>query len=187
MTTPDPERWLDQHGDALYAFAMLRLHNAANAEDMVQETLLAALGAAERFDGGSSERTWLVGIMKHKIYDLLRKHGREQALDDGNDADDWAGKFDSTGHWATAPSAWGDPARLTENAALAAAMQACIGHLPERLRAAFVMREIDGAETSEVIELLGISSANNLWVMLSRAREKLRECIDRNWYAGATQ
>ena len=75
----DPEQWLDQHGDALYAFALLRVQQPAVAEDLVQDTLLAAFSGRERFGGGAQERTWLIGILKHKIIDHLRKSGREES------------------------------------------------------------------------------------------------------------
>ncbi len=177
-----PEHWLDQHGDALYAFALLRVRQPATAEDLVQETLLAALSAQQRFEARASRRTWLIGILKNKIVDHLRRAGREQALPDDDDGEDvFADRFDATGHWRVAPADWGDPAALAENRALGAALAECIGHLPDKLRRPFVLREIDGMDSAEVIALLGISSAGNLWVMLSRARERVRECLQRNW------
>ncbi|MEQ8231814.1 MAG: sigma-70 family RNA polymerase sigma factor [Gammaproteobacteria bacterium] len=184
----DPEQWLDLHGDALYAFAMLRVRNQAVAEDLVQETLLAALGAAHDFAGRANARTWLVGILKHKIIDHLRKAGREtreyteeeMPLSDAQ----WSEKFDHTGHWIEPPRDWGDPAAVAENRALGAALEACIERLPEKARTLFVLREIDGLGTDELLATLGISSANNLWVMLSRARERLRTCLEQTWFGG---
>ncbi|MEQ8662463.1 MAG: sigma-70 family RNA polymerase sigma factor, partial [Gammaproteobacteria bacterium] len=184
-----PELWLDMHGDALYAFAMLRVRHAATAEDLVQETLLAALDAHARFDGRASVRTWLIGILKHKVIDHLRKHGREIGADlDGllrAEQAAWEAKFDPTGHWLERPHNWGDPAAIAENGALGAALEACIERLPEKARMLFVLREIDGLTTAELLEMLGISSAGNLWVMLSRARERLRACLEQGWFAGA--
>ena len=74
---PDPEPWLEKHGDYLYGYAMLRVRDAAVAEDLVQETLLAALEGFASFGGRSSERTWLVGILKHKLIDHFRRVSRE--------------------------------------------------------------------------------------------------------------
>ncbi|MCB1749303.1 MAG: sigma-70 family RNA polymerase sigma factor [Gammaproteobacteria bacterium] len=183
--TADPEAWLDSHGDALYAFAMMRVRNAAVAEDLVQETLLAALGALAGFDGRSSERTWLIGILKHKLIDHLRRAGREQTADTTSDDEAvWNARFDHTGHWAEPPRDWGDPARIAENDGLRQALAGCIARLPERQRLLFVLREVDGLDTDELLDTLGISSANNLWVMLSRARAALRECIERTWGGG---
>ena len=79
---PDPERWVDQYGDYLFRFALSRLPDSAVAEDLVQETFLAALHARENFKGRSSVTTWLTGILKHKIIDHFRKESREQPVED---------------------------------------------------------------------------------------------------------
>ncbi|NIR14014.1 MAG: hypothetical protein GWN86_08695, partial [Desulfobacterales bacterium] len=71
--TLDPEAWVDQYGDYLYRYAISRIHEPAVAEDLVQETLLAALQGKEGFKGRSSEKTWLTGILKYKIVDYIRK------------------------------------------------------------------------------------------------------------------
>lgn len=177
-----PERWLDDHGDALFGYAMLRVRDAALAEDLVQETLLAALSARGGFKAEAEPRTWLIGILKNKLVDHLRKWGREESFDATLiDDDTWSGKFDHTGHWQQPPAHWQEPAFIAENAELGAIMTTCIEHLPEKYRAVFVLREVDGVPTEELLALLGISSANNLWVMLSRARERLRACVERAW------
>ena len=77
-----PELWLQDHGEALYAFAMMRVHNSAAAEDILQETLIAGIQGAANFKQGSSVRTWLISIMKNKIIDLLRKTSREAPLEE---------------------------------------------------------------------------------------------------------
>lgn len=178
----DPESWLDLHGDAMFAFARLRVGDRSLAEDLVQDALLAAIGAAERFREDASERSWLIGILKHKIVDHLRRASRERTLGSVDADGEFDAQFDATGHWVEAPTAWRAPDRALENDQLGDALAACIERLPEKLRAAFVLREVDGLETAEVIETLDISSANNLWVMLSRARSRVRKCLDGNWF-----
>ncbi len=187
MTTSNsPEQWLDEHGDALYSYAMIRVHNPAAAEDLVQETLLAGVEGLATFKSGSSTRTWLISIMKNKIVDQIRKLHREESMDlDAIDEREWQTKFDPSGHWIVGPREWRDPAAVVENTALGEAMLKCIGELPEKLRTLIVMREIDGFKSDDLIDILGISSSNNLWVMLSRGREKLRSCLDRNWFKEA--
>src|ERR1051325_2552569 len=69
----DPSKWLDSHGDYLYRYALVRVRDAGVAEDLLHETLLAAVGAHKGHAGRSSERTWLVGIMKHKVIDYFRR------------------------------------------------------------------------------------------------------------------
>ena len=71
-----PETWVDQHGDALYRFALRRVTDPELADDLVQETFLEGLSARSSFTGGSSVRTWLTAILKHKIIDQYRRSGR---------------------------------------------------------------------------------------------------------------
>jgi len=182
VSTVDPVKWLDAHGDALFAYCLLRVRDRAAAEDLVQETLLAALQAADSFKGQSSERTWLIGILKHKILDHLRRSGRERPLDLGAyPGEDTAAYFDETGHWQAAPGDWGEPEKELEQEQFWKAFQDCLGRLPERLRVLYSMKEVDGMATEEVLEILNISTANNLWVMMSRARVHLRQCLETNW------
>ena len=180
----DPLQWLQEHGDALYGYGMLRVGNPSVAEDLVQETLLAALQGVDGFKGKSTERTWLTGILKHKVCDYLRKVGRELPLDEKIlEDEDTAAYFDETGHWKLRGSEWGDPQQSLENEQFHLTMQNCISRLPHRLRTLYTLREMDQMDTRELIETLNISSENNLWVMLSRARVHLRQCLEINWFA----
>lgn len=180
--THDPEQWLADHGDALYAYALTRVREPATAEDLVQDTLLAGWLAKGEFRGGATLRTWLIGILKNKIIDYLRKAGRETSLElQADDVEVLASSFDHTGHWLREPLEFRDPAAILENEALGRALLNCIQTLPDSLRRVFVLREVDGMETSEIVTALGISSVNNVWVMLSRARERMRECLEGPW------
>lgn len=170
-------RWLDEHGDAMYRYAMMRVRSSAAAEDLVQEALLAALGAQDRFDGNSSEQTWLIGILRHKILDYLRRlpHLEEsgQGLDD---------LFDHKGNWKVRTSSWGaNPHALAERAEFRAVLGQCLSKLPARIANAFWMREAEAADAQEVCRELGLSPAN-LWTMLHRARLRLRQCLTLNWF-----
>src|SRR3974390_2563609 len=78
----DPERWVEEHGDYLFKYALSRLRDPAKAEDVIQETFLAALKGAKDFQGRSSEKSWLVGILKNKICDSYRKASRETSFTD---------------------------------------------------------------------------------------------------------
>ena len=97
----DPVSWLNDHGDALYAFALLRVREPAIAEDLVHDTLLAALKSVINYKEQSSERTWLTGILKHKVLDHLRGTGREQPLTDDIELDEQSADawFDESGRW----------------------------------------------------------------------------------------
>lgn len=180
-----PENWVNEYGDALYSFALIRVRNPAVAEDLVQETFLAALKARETFAGQSSEKTWLTGILKHKIVDHLRRaHRHVQTEDIEKSADLNAEPFDESGHWNVGIDRWKDPSASLQQEEFWSALSLCISALPEHLADLFTLREIEEMDTEEVCETLGISTPNNMWVMLSRTRMKLRECMDKYWFNG---
>ena len=184
MVLSDPQNWPDLYGDFLYRFALLRTHEASVAEEMVQETFLAALQARNRFAGQSTERSWLIGIMKHKIVDHFRKVFREiptDELDRLSAEDDTDGTFDWDGHWRLdqrAPLDWPDnPAGILEQKQFWDVLKRCLGELPPRMAQVFTLREVDEASTEEICAMLGITPSN-LWVLLHRSRKHLRECLE---------
>ncbi len=176
----DPSRWLDDHGDYLYRFALARVGDHTAAEDLVQETLLAALRSADRFGGRARERTWLTSILKNKLIDRFRRQGRLPALGEVGTADDWLnGLYDGNGHWKAAPGRWGsDPAELLQRREFWDAFERCLAALPERLRGVLSQRLLDDVPAQEVCRKFGIS-APNLWTLLHRARMRLWHCLDR--------
>lgn len=180
----DPSQWVNRHGDALYRFALARLRNADLAENAVQETFVAALRARESFRGSSSERTWLIGILKRKVIDHFRKSARERPLGERDGGPDpHADLFDERGHWKTDLSDWGDkPDQAVQQGQFWRVLQACLDEIPERQARAFLLREVDGLEADELCKLLGVTETN-LWVILHRARGRLRRCLDENWFA----
>ena len=179
----DPEQWVDEYGDYLYRYALSRLRDASAAEDVVQETFLAAFKGAARFSGQSSEKTWLVGILKHKIVDFIRKASRERAYDDVTLAEDRVDDFfDRKGHWKAGPAEWTvNPRKAFEQREFWAVFEGCLGNLQDRLAAVFTLREIEGMSAEEICKELDITSTN-LWVMLYRARNKLKDCLQENWF-----
>ena len=190
---PDFAALVDEHGDYLFKYAMFRLRDSAAAEDAVQETFLAALKAYERFQGRGSERTWLVGILKHKITDHFRRITREAPIgeeqDEGSEHSEFFhGTGEWTGHWETdhAPSDWhATPAELLEQSDFFRVFNDCLSPLSQRTASAFTLREVDGLTSEEICEALGIT-VNNLWVMLHRARLHLRNCLEINWFKRET-
>ena len=193
---PDPSIWVDLHGDYLYRYATFRLRDQTQAEDVVQETFVAALQAYEAFAGRGSERTWLVGILKHKIADFFRRQSREGVVDnregEGFEHEElFMQEGEWVGHWVAAvqpqnahlgPSEWhANPEELVEQDEFWDVFKNCLSPLPDRIASAFTLREVDGLETEEICELLNIK-VNNLWVMLHRARTHLRRCLELNWF-----
>ncbi|KWR91313.1 sigma-70 family RNA polymerase sigma factor [Cupriavidus sp. IDO] len=173
----------------LLRFARLQLRDEALAEDTVSETLLAALEHPERFAGQSALRTYLIGILKHKIIDMMRSGKREVRLtlaadDDGDvqsEQDAFDALFTRNGHYQNQPSDWGDPDRTLERREFFEVLQVCVDRLPAKIARIFMMREWLELETEEICQDLQISTTN-AWVMLYRARMRLRECLELNWF-----
>lgn len=184
-STVEPADWLSVHGDVLFHYALARVRHEATAEDLVQDTLLAAIGSKHSFRGASSERTWLIGIMRHKILDHFRGLAREQKLwadlpnEGAIDAD-----FDEQGRWTATVGAWQSPETSLEQSEFWTVLFDCAGRLPEPLQAPFALRELDGIETDELAAIFR-TTRNNVWVMLSRARQQLRKCLEINWFGRA--
>jgi RNA polymerase sigma-70 factor (ECF subfamily) len=185
----DPGRWVDEHGDHLFRYAIVRLRDETVAEDCVQETLLSAIQSIASYSGKSTERTWLIGILKHKIIDHFRKHSREVPLDPSEaDLSEFDPLFERddefTDHWhdRLSPRIWRrSPDEALQENEFFGVLQNCMSKLPERVAAVFSMREMNGLDTDEICEILALSSSN-FWVMMHRARMALRRCIEINWF-----
>lgn len=200
MTEPEPsnadadtassnaETWLAEHGDALFAYAFRRLRDRDTAEDLVQETLLAALGAETRYTGAARRRTWLISILKHKVIDHLRRK-REIVASQSDPADEGEGGaslwFDQRGMWrhGERPDRWTpEPATLLEDAEFWTVFDQCLDGLPARQAEAFALRELEQCSSEEACNVLGVKPTN-LSVLLHRARSALRRCLEQRWFA----
>jgi RNA polymerase sigma-70 factor (ECF subfamily) len=178
--------WLNEHGDYLYRFALARLRDQHQAEDAVQETMLAAI-KSNSFEGESSARTWLTGILKHKIIDLQRKQIREQPISalvdlDASDTsmDDF---FDESGHWLDKSQTLEMPENALQQKQFLSILNACMDKLPAKLATIFMMRDVHETDNENICKELNIT-ATNAWVMLYRARMGLRKCLEIHWVAG---
>lgn len=180
---------LPTHRDALVRFARLQVRDAATAEDLVQATFLAAVQAIDGYRGESTLRTWLIGILRRKIIDHLRERAgdatpiADAAARAGFDSDDsfLDSLFAPTGHWATPPEDWGDPQRTLERDGFWAVFETCVQTVPGLAGRAFLLRELGGLEAEEICKDLGLSKSN-YWVLMHRARLRLRDCLDRRWF-----
>lgn len=182
------EQQVADHRSYLYKFARLQLRNDAWAEDAVSETMLAALAKPQAFEQRSQLKTWLVGILKHKVVDALRHHGREitgAGATDDEDTDplDYL-SFKTDGHFSEAPADWGNPEQQTQSRQFFEVLEACADKLPATQGRLFLMREWLELSSEEICKELNLTPTN-LYVQLHRARLRLRECLEMNWFRKA--
>jgi RNA polymerase sigma-70 factor (TIGR02943 family) len=173
------------HRDALLRYAKMQLRNDAWAEDVVSEVFIVALEKPEAFEGRSQVKTWLIGILKYKILDKFRENAREVAMpesDNESDSDALEGlMFKADGHYVTPPSDWGSPEAGLNQKEFFAVLEACMEKLPAQLGRLFLMREWLELSSEEICKELALTSTN-FYVQLHRARLRLRECLDINWF-----
>ena len=183
---PSFDQQLVASRDYLMRFARLQLRNDAWAEDAVSETVLAALAKPQSFGNRSQLKTWLVGILKHKVIDILRQRKREVSLqdDDGDGSAELdALMFKADGHYAVPPAEWGDPQQALSSRQFFEVLEACAEKLPPAMARVFMMREWLELSSEEICKELDLT-ATNLYVQLHRARLRLRECLQTRWFAG---
>ena len=172
-----------QHADLLYNYAITRINDSQQAEDLVQETFISALKNYENFKGESKASTWLIAILKNKIIDIYRKKVREfkqESLDTLAFTDNY---FDEKGHWkkGSYPGPWkSDAIDEQDRDEFYKILQKCLSRLKEIQRIAFVMKHLDDAETEEICKELEIT-ASNYWVLIHKAKLQLRDCLEKNW------
>jgi len=178
----DPSTWVDECGDYLYRYALMRLRDPAAAEDVVQETFLAGIKGLKRYDGRVDIKYWLRGILRNKIVDHIRKAVRETPVEDieGMQLAETA-LFKMAGIPSTRPTRLGfDPHQDYEKSEFWDVFQRCLGGLKGNLQRAFTLKVLEGMPTDEVCKVLGIKP-NNLWVLNFRAREQLKDCLSKHW------
>ncbi|QXP71762.1 sigma-70 family RNA polymerase sigma factor [Polaribacter sp. R2A056_3_33] len=176
------DKWIDNYADYMYNYAVVRVNNGDLAKDLVQDTFFAGLKSAKNFQGKSTERTWLISILKRKIIDYYRKINSKKGqaevrmnfYDDGENEGNWLEE--------RVPQSWDNQSEKTiENEELKSQLDSCIDALPEKYAMVFRMKTIQEFETEEICKELDIT-ASNLWVIIHRARTQLRKCMEDNWF-----
>ncbi|MCF8274782.1 MAG: sigma-70 family RNA polymerase sigma factor [Flavobacteriaceae bacterium] len=178
----NPDKWIDLYADYLFNYTISRVNDREIAQDLVQDTFLAALKSMKNFKGEANERTWLISILKRKIIDYYRKinsnKGKaEVRITSNNDSEtdgDWleervADPFDKTAE------------DTMQNTELGEAIFKCLSKLPEKQAEIFRMKTIEGLETEDICKELNITSSN-LWVIIHRARTAMASCLKENWF-----
>lgn len=180
--TLNPDKWIDNYADYLFNYAVVRVNNSDVAKDLVQDAFFAALKSAKNFQGKSTERTWLVSILKRKVIDYYRKINSKKGkaevrmnfYDDGENEGSWLEE--------RVPQSWNNKTEKDiENLELKNQLDTCIDNLPEKYALVFRMKTIQEFETEEICKELDIT-ASNLWVIIHRARTQLRKCMEDNWF-----
>jgi RNA polymerase sigma-70 factor (ECF subfamily) len=178
----DPDKWVDRYADYLFNYTITRVNDPIMAQDLVSETFLAGLKSAKRFKGNSTERTWLVSILKRKIIDQYRKANTKKGKAEVRVS--YLNTNDQEGDWLEErvqdlrnPTVEDE----IEQRELGEALNACIDNLPERYASIFVKKTIDNLETETICKEHDITPSN-LWVILHRARTQLMECLNDKWF-----
>lgn len=183
MPEINPEKWIDNYGDYLFKFATSRVNEAEIAEDLLQETFLSAYKAKDRFEGRSTEKTWLLSILKNKIIDHYRKTLVKDKEQSGR-KEIPISYFSHDGSWQMEHTGtdWNmDGSRELESKEFFMAFQKCVDAIKGKTNLAFTMKYIDEEDSDEICKALEIS-ASNYWVMIHRAKIQLRDCLDKNWF-----
>lgn len=178
----DPSRWVDRYADYLFNYTLSKVSDQVLAEDLVQETFLAALKSASGFKGDASERTWLISILKRKIIDHYRRSNSRKGKAEVKMT--YINGDENSGDWLeerAADKRRGNIEDQLQNEELGIAIEECISKLPEKQARIFRMKTIEGMETEDICKELNITPSN-LWVIIHRARTALMSCLDKNWF-----
>ncbi len=178
----NPENWLDQHGDFLFNYALTRLRDREAAEEVVQDTFVAGIKGLEQYSGRGVERAWLLGILKRKIVDLIRKRVRARTSGIPDSQDDITEMlFDQSGKWKSDPRIFGESPEANLNTQdFWRELTDCIDGLPDKQADVFTLRELEEKTSEEICKELGLTTTN-LWVLLHRARLRLANCLKLKW------
>ncbi len=180
----EPLDWVDLYSDQLYAYALRMVRNHDLALDLVQETFLAGLAGRDSFESRSNQKTWLFGILKHKIMDYFRTKDRQIPLDDHDeDRYAWEKHFNKQGKWIIPPGFWSARAEdVFERKEFFDILEECISGLTENLARVFMLRELQEETSDAVCRTLDITQ-NNLWTRMYRARTAIRQCLEEHWFS----
>jgi len=178
----DNTLWVERYGDQMYRFTLVRVKDSDAAEDIVQSAFIAGLQAQKTFAGRSSEKSWLFGILKHKIMDHFREIKKTVSYDLSESDDSAPPQFNASGHFLNMPKNWDlSPEKAAENQELAQALLFCMDGLSDKFRRIFVLKEIEGLSSEEICNEFDIQPTN-LWVILHRARNRLKQCLEARWF-----
>ena len=180
-----PDLWVKNYADILFSFAMKRVNDQEVAQDLVQDTFLGALKSQKSFDGNSTEKTWLIAILKFKIIDHYRKKSKQKTTslhhDSGEEIDHQF--FEDNGHWKKEHLIVGDFEKTDqrlEKKEFYTVLEKCLSILPNKLSTVFKLKMLMEEKSEVICEMLNITDSN-YWVILHRAKIQLRACMAEKW------
>ncbi len=176
----NPNKWVERYADFLFNYAFVRLNNKEITKDLVSETFLAGLKAKKSFKGQASERTWLTAILKRKNIDYYRKASTKKQKAGVNFKDFSIGENNNYIEDRLAREPGLNAEEHLVNLELREAIFNCLNKLPDKHAQVFIMKSIEHKSTDEICNEMGLSSSN-LWVMIHRARQKMAECLEKQW------
>jgi len=180
--------WVQEYSDALYTWAFYKVSDKETAEDLVQDTFMAAVGAFESFGGKSNPKTWLLSILNNKIIDYYRKSAsaliKAETIETRRGMHLTDSFFDEDDGWKTPVKEpiWDDAdGHLLDNHGFNKVMDSCMGNLPGNWRMALTAKYITGKDSGKVCQELNITPSN-YWQILHRAKLLLKKCLETNWF-----
>ena len=175
-----PDNWVSNYADALYAYCVSRINDVQSAEDIVQNTFLSAWKARASYNGTASEKNWLYAILKNKIIDHFRKQSTSVVTIPSGEEDIY---FDNAAHWTgdAAPKEWGTiTEQPLETKEFYTFLDKCKQKLKVIQQSVFVMKYMEDMDSDEICKVLDITPSN-YWVLIHRAKLHLRKCLEKNW------
>jgi RNA polymerase sigma-70 factor (TIGR02943 family) len=177
------DSWVDKYSDELYGFAYSRLNDKEQAEDIIQETFISAWKSLSSYNPEVPAKTWIYTILKNKIIDYYRSKTYRHKKDMLS-ADQESNYFDGRDMWneVQKPKIWDNNVySKIESKEFMQTLITCKGHLNETQEVVFTMKYLDDIESEEICKELGITSSN-YWVLIHRAKLKIRKCLELLWF-----
>lgn len=179
MVHTELDNWVEEYTAELYSWAVHKVSDSELAKDLVQDTFLAAAEKSDTYKGESSPKTWLFGILNHKIVDIYRKKSKQTVKADSELLNLY---FTEDGSWIKSrrPQNWEDEKHLLDDSAFLKVLQECLSALPERWGVVVKAKYLLSKKSDEICQELEIAPTN-LWQIVRRAKLQLRECVELNW------
>lgn len=180
MQSLELAKWVSEHTEEMYKWALYKTSSRELAEDLVQDTFLAAAEKLSGFKNQSTPKTWLFSILNNKIVDFYRQKVKTPVAKDDTL---FASLFDQGGDWEVSkrPKAWHDEEHILDNNDFQQILQQCLDALPERWSISVKLKYLMGKNGEEICQELSITPTN-LWQIVHRAKVQLRNCIENGWF-----